>query len=524
MTKNHFIGAIDQGTISTRFDVFNHEGKLITSHKMDFKQHYLHPGWVEHDPYEILDSVEKCVDQALRKLAILGYDDSTLSCIGVTNQRETTIVWDAKTGKPLYPAIVWSDVRTAQTVKNLMTQECVPKDKQNADVIRHLCGLPLSTYFSAVKLRWMLDHVPEVKEAYDQDRLQFGTVDTWIIYNLTGGVKNNGLIMTDVTNASRTMLMDIKTLQWSEKALKFFGLEKLKLAKILPSSSVYGKVHSGPLEGVNISGCLGDQQGALVGQKCFNVGDAKNTYGTGCFMLYNTGQEPSISHNGLITTVAYQMGNSKPVYAIEGAIATAGSAVIWLRDKMGIISKCSEIGQLAKEVKDSAGVYFVTAFSGLYAPYWRSDARGTICGLTQFTQREHIARATLEAVCYQTRAMLEAMNRDSEDPLSSLRVDGGMSDSDECMQIQADILNIEVARPNMRETPALGAAIAAGLAIGIWNSLDDLADVSLEGQSVFKPRISKEERDKMYIGWKEAVNRSLGWADVVSGITGCEEV
>lgn len=305
--------------------------------------------------------------------------------------------------------------------------------------------------------------------------------------------------------------------------LRFFGFEKVKLAKIVPSSGVYGKIHAGPLKNIPIAGCLGDQQSALVGQKCFNIGDAKNTYGTGCFMLYNTGETLATSHNGLLTTVAYQFGNSKAVYAIEGSIAVAGSSVLWLRDNMEVIDKCSDIGKLASKVQDTSGVYFVTAFTGLFAPYWRNDARGTICGLTQFTQREHIARATLEAVCYQSRAILEAMNRDTENPLRSLKVDGGMSDSDECMQIQSDVLNIEVVRPEMRETTALGAAIAAGLATGIWESLDSLNDVNVEGQSIFKPRISNEEKNRMYAGWKEAIVRSLGWANTISDLTCSEE-
>ncbi|RCI03676.1 Glycerol kinase [Rhizopus stolonifer] len=523
MTNNQFIGSIDQGTTSTRFVIFNRDGKVITYHKMEFKQHYLHPGWVEHDPYDILDSIEICISQALRKLSILGYENSTISCIGITNQRETTIAWDSETGEPLCPAIVWSDGRTTRTVKKLMTQKHIPKEKRNADVLRHICGLPLATYFSAVKLRWMLDNISEVQEAHDQNRLQFGTVDTWIIYNLTGGVQNNGLIITDKTNACRTMLMDINTHEWSDEAIRFFGFEKVKLAKIVPSSGVYGKIHAGPLKNIPIAGCLGDQQSALVGQKCFNIGDAKNTYGTGCFMLYNTGETLATSHNGLLTTVAYQFGNSKAVYAIEGSIAVAGSSVLWLRDNMEVIDKCSDIGKLASKVQDTSGVYFVTAFTGLFAPYWRNDARGTICGLTQFTQREHIARATLEAVCYQSRAILEAMNRDTENPLRSLKVDGGMSDSDECMQIQSDVLNIEVVRPEMRETTALGAAIAAGLATGIWESLDSLNDVNVEGQSIFKPRISNEEKNRMYAGWKEAIVRSLGWANTISDLTCSEE-
>ncbi|KAG0750379.1 hypothetical protein G6F57_002410 [Rhizopus arrhizus] len=523
MTKKQFIGSIDQGTTSTRFVIFDQDGRVITYHQKEFEQHYLHPGWVEHDPHDILASVDTCIEHAIRKLSILGYEASTVSCIGITNQRETTVAWDSETGQPLCPAIVWSDGRTSNTVKELASQKHLPKEKQNANALKDICGLPLATYFSAVKLRWMLDHVPEVREAHEQNRLQFGTIDTWLIYNLTGGVENNGVLVTDVTNASRTMLMDIKTMEWSEEAIKFFGFEGIKLAKIVSSSCMYGKIHSGSLKGVPITGCLGDQQSALTGQKCFHVGDVKNTYGTGCFMLFNTGETPVYSQNGLLTTVAYQFGKDKPVYALEGSIAVAGSSIQWLRNNMGIIDKSKDIGTLAGKVKDTAGVYFVTAFTGLLAPYWRNDARGTICGLTQFTQREHIARATLEAVCYQSRAILEAMNRDSNSPLRSLKVDGGMSNSDVCMQIQADILNIEVERPEMRETTALGAAIAAGLATGVWKSIEDLNDVNVDGDTVFKPKISEEERNKMYTGWKEAITRSLGWADIVNEITGSDK-
>ncbi|KAI7897742.1 uncharacterized protein BX663DRAFT_481347 [Cokeromyces recurvatus] len=509
MTQGQFIGAIDQGTTSTRFVIFDKNGKLLTYHQMEFEQHYPRPGWVEHDPYDILASIDTCIEHAVHKLSLLGHHPSSIQCVGITNQRETTIAWDSETGQPLYPAIVWSDNRTAQTVQEL-------KKTGSIDFLRSICGLPLTTYFSAVKLKWMLDHVPEVKVAYENNRLQFGTVDSWIIYNLTGGIDKGGVFVTDVTNASRTMLMDIHTLQWSEKAINFFGFQGIKLAKIVPSSSVFGKLSSGSLKNIPISGCLGDQQSALVGQKCFHVGDAKNTYGTGCFMLFNTGLQPVLSNNGLLTTVAYQFEGQSPVYALEGSVAVAGSSIQWLRDNLGIIQDAKEIGQLAAKVKDTAGVYFVTAFSGLFAPYWRHDARGTICGLTQFTKREHIARATLEAVCYQTRAILEAMNKDADQPLRSLKVDGGVSNSDECMQIQADVLDdIEVERPEMRETTALGAAIAAGLAMGIWKNMEDVVKVNSNNTIIFRSKISARRRDKMYNGWKEAITRSFGWAEVV---------
>ncbi|KAF7728648.1 Glycerol kinase [Apophysomyces ossiformis] len=500
-----FIGSIDQGTTSTRFVIFDEQGSIVTFHQIEFKQHYPEPGWVEHDPYELLDSVNVCIEHAIQKLSILGYEPSDIQCIGITNQRETTIVWDSTTGKPLYPAIVWSDVRTGDIVKSLSE-----KSSQGVDALRSICGLPLTTYFSAVKLRWMLDNVPAVTEALEQDRLQFGTVDTWLIYNLTGGLEN-GVVLTDVTNASRTMLMDIHTLAWSDEAKSFFGFKGVKLPRIVSSSQVYGKMAEGSLKGIPIAGCLGDQQAALVGQKCFDVGDAKNTYGTGCFMLFNIGSQPVLSKNGLLTTVAYQFGDSAPQYALEGSIAVAGSSIGWLRENMGIISSTHEINKLAAKVENSGGVYFVTAFSGLFAPYWCTDARGTICGLTQYTKREHLARATLEAVCYQTRAILDAMNADSGKPLRSLKVDGGMSNSDLCMQIQADILGIPVDRPQMRETTALGSAIAAGFAVGIWKDFKELEKVNTEGRTLYESKTTDEERKKMYAGWQEAVKRSMNW-------------
>ncbi|KAI7856970.1 hypothetical protein BDC45DRAFT_544467 [Circinella umbellata] len=465
------VGAIDQGTTSTRFVIFDELGSIVTYHQMEFEQHYPHPG--------------------------------DIVSVGITNQRETTIAWDSVTGEPLYPAIVWSDGRTAHTVKQL-----AETSKLGVNALQGICGLPLTTYFSGVKLRWMLDHVPAVKNAMDQGRLRFSTVDTWLIYHLTGGKE----FVTDVTNASRTMLMDIHTMKWSEEAINFFKFQGLQLARIVSSSEVYGTIANGILEGVPIAGCLGDQQAALVGQKCFNVGEAKNTYGTGCFMLFNIGSEPVLSKNGLLTTIAYQLGNEKPVYALEGSVAVAGSSIQWLRDNMGIISEAKEINDLASQVEDTSGVYFVTAFTGLFAPYWRDDARGTICGITQYTNRNHIARATLEAACYQSKAILDAMNQESGKPLKSLKVDGGMSNSDLAMQIQSDILGIQVDRPAMRETTALGSAIAAGLAVGVWKDVHDMDKVNTENRSLFISKITQEKREKLYDGWKEAVKRSFGWA------------
>ncbi|KAI8067103.1 hypothetical protein BC940DRAFT_239421 [Gongronella butleri] len=443
---------------------------------------------------------------ALLKLQEQGYSASDVKCIGITNQRETIVTWDRLTGEPLHPAILWSDARTASTVQNL-----TEKANGQIDVLVGETGLPLATYFTAVKLRWLLDNVPAVQQAREQDRLCFGTMDSWIIYNLTGGA-GKGVIATDVTNASRTMLMNIHTLQWSEKAISFFGFEGLTLPKLTASSEMFGCMDDGSdFCGVPITGCLGDQQAALVGQKCFQAGDAKSTYGTGCFMLFNTGDQPVNSRNGLLSTVAYQFGDQK-AYALEGSVAVAGSSLNWLRDNLRVVRDAHHVNELASQVNDAAGTYFVTAFAGLFAPYWRQDARGTICGLTQYTRLEHLCRATLEAVCYQTRAILEAMNKDSGKPLRSLKVDGGMSNSDLCMQIQADVLGIHVDRPLMRESTALGAAIAAGLGAGIWKDLTHLQNVNNKGRTTFEAKISKDKRDEMYMGWQKAIESSFGWS------------
>ncbi|EIE76144.1 hypothetical protein G6F62_008858 [Rhizopus arrhizus] len=439
----------------------------------------------------------------------MGYSAKDIQSVGLTNQRETLITWDRLTGEPLYPAIVWSDARTIETVEQLSK-----KSAKGVNALKDICGLPITTYFSAVKLRWLLDNVPIVQQAQKQNRLSVGTVDAWLIYNLTGGLENNGAFVTDVTNASRTMLMNIHNLNWSQEALDFFGFEQLNLPQIVSCSEIYGLLFDGSLKGVPIAGCLGDQQSALVGQQCFNVGDAKNTYGTGCFMLFNTGEKPVESKNGLLTTVAYKLGENLPAcYVLEGSVAVAGSSINWLRNNLGLISDTRHLNELASKVKDTSGVYFVTAFSGLFAPYWRSDARGTICGITHFTKLEHICRATLEAVCYQSRAILEAMNNDSKTPLRTLKVDGGMSNSDLCMQIQADILGIEVDRPQMRETTALGAAIAAGFATGVWKSFDELSNINKDERTLFESKITKEKRQKMCQGWEQAVKRSFGWAN-----------
>ncbi|CAG8589281.1 8024_t:CDS:2, partial [Acaulospora morrowiae] len=498
--------SIDQGTTSSRFLIFDQNGVVVTYHQIEFSQYYPNPGWIEHDPTDILGSVEKCIEEAIKKFKEKGHSVHDIKAIGITNQRETTLVWDKVTGKPLYNAIVWCDIRTHELVHKLNGKSSLGKD-----VLKEVCGLPITTYFSAVKLRWLIDNVPEVEYAHDNGTLMFGNVDTWLIWNLTGKCAG-GLHITDVTNASRTMFMDIKTLEWSKQALEFFGIRSDCLPRICSSSEVYGHVKTvESIKDVPIAGDLGDQQAALVGQKCFHRGDAKNTYGTGCFMLFNTGTAPVISKTGLLTTVGYKFGKEPTAYALEGSIAVAGSAVKWIRDNLGIIGETHEINELASKVEDTGGVYFVTAFSGLFAPYWRDDARGCIVGITQYTNRYHIARATLEAACYQTKAILDAMNSDSGHPLKSLKVDGGMTNSDLCMQIQADILGIDVDRPEMRETTALGAAIAAGYAVGVWKSLDELNQVNNEGWAVFSPQITQETSEERYNSWKKAVERSFDW-------------
>ncbi|OZJ05484.1 hypothetical protein BZG36_01623 [Bifiguratus adelaidae] len=506
-----YVGSIDQGTTSSRFLIFDQMGRLVISHQLEFDQIYPHPGWIEHDPMQLLNSVNTCIAEALRKFGLMGYEAQDIKAIGITNQRETTLCWDRTTGKPLHNAIVWSDVRTHETVRKLSKLS----DK-GVNAVKDLCGLPITTYFSAVKMRWMVDNSEIVATAVQEGRAMFGTVDSWLIYNLTGGV-HGGIHVTDVTNASRTMFMNIKTLKWDEDCLKFFNLPSDILPNIVSSAELYGNVSNGPLEGVPITGCLGDQQAALVGQKCFTKGEAKNTYGTGAFLLFNTGEEAVISSHGLLTTVGYQFGpTGKPTYALEGSIAVAGSAVKWIRDNLGLINETDEIGPLASSVEDTGGVYFVTAFSGLFAPYWRDDARGCIVGLTQYTNKRHIARATLEASCFQTRAILDAMNADSGEDLKLLKVDGGMSNSDTCMQIQADVLGIRVERPGMRETTALGAAIAAGFAAGVWKTFEDLKDINTRDISVFEPVLGDEKRALRYKEWKKAVERSFGWVDVVN--------
>ncbi|KAF5018414.1 hypothetical protein F66182_9588 [Fusarium sp. NRRL 66182] len=509
--KHWYVGSIDQGTTSTRFLIFNGHGEPVASHQIEFENHYPNSGWHEHDPMELLESVETCIEKATEKFCAQGHKASEIHSIGITNQRETTVLWDKTTGEPLYNAVVWPDTRTSALVRDLKT-------RPGAERIPELCGLPLSTYPSSVKLLWVLQNVDSVRKAYEEGRLCFGTVDSWLIYKLNGGADREGgpIFVTDATNASRTMFMNLKTLQYDDELLKFFDVDrnKLGLPKIVPSSdaTAYGSLARGILKGVPIAGCLGDQSSALVGQCGFSPGQAKNTYGTGCFLLYNVGHEPVISKTGLLSTVAYDFGKGrKPVYALEGSIAVAGSGIKFLQNNLGIIKSASEVDTVAKTVPDNGGVTFVTAFSGLFAPYWIDDAKGTLFGVTQHTNKGHIVRATLEATCHQTAAILDAMESDSGHALDILAVDGGLSNSDLCMQTQADLSGVPVDRPAMRETTALGAAIAAGLATGVWNELEELHEVNRKDRKVFQPQIDQKARRRSRKRWERAVEMSRGW-------------
>jgi glycerol kinase len=489
------IGAIDQGTTSSRFIVFDRAGRIITVAQEEHSQILPRPGWVEHDPIEIIDKVRRVVSRALDAANL---SPSDLAAVGVTNQRETTVVWDRKTGQPVHNAIVWQDTRTAELCQRL-------GDTEGLDRFRAVTGLPLATYFSGPKIAWLLEHDPGLRARAENGELCFGTIDSWVVWNLTGGRH-----VTDVTNASRTMLMDLRSLQWSDDITGAMGIPTALLPEIVSSS---GRVAEGAgvLEGTPISGILGDQHAALFGQTCFDPGSAKNTYGTGCFMLLNTGEEVIASKSGLLTTVAYRIGNEHPAYALEGSIAVAGSLVQWLRDNLGVITVSPEVETLARSVEDNGDVYFVPAFSGLFAPHWRSDARGVIVGLTRFANKGHIARAALEAVAFQTREVLEAMRLDSGVALTELRVDGGMVHNQLLMEFQADILGVPVIRPVVPETTALGAAYAAGLAEGVWGSLDELRANWIEDRR-FLPSMDEERRQRLYERWQQAVARTLDWA------------
>jgi glycerol kinase len=501
-----FVGAVDQGTTSTRFMIFDHSGNEVGRHQLEHEQIMPKAGWVEHNPVEIWDRTQSVIRTAMNRQ---GIDASDLAALGITNQRETTVVWNRKTGRPYYNAIVWQDTRTDRIASAL-------EREGKGDVIRQKAGLPPATYFSGGKIQWILDNVDGVREAAEQGDAIFGNTDSWLIWNLTGGT-DGGNHVTDVTNASRTMLMDLETLDWDDELLSFFGIPRQMLPEIRPSSdpNTYGTTRAnGPLGGeVPITGDLGDQQAATVGQVCFAPGEAKNTYGTGNFMLLNTGTELVRSENGLLTTVCYQFGDAAPVFALEGSIAVTGSAIQWLRDQLGIISGASQSESLARQVEDNGGVYFVPAFSGLFAPYWRSDARGAIVGLSRYNTNAHLARAALEAICYQSRDVAEAMEQDSGVELDVLKVDGGVTANSLCMQMQADILGVPVSRPVVAETTALGAAYAAGLAVGFWKDTDELRENWNEDQR-WEPTWTAEQREEGYANWKKAVERTLGWVDV----------
>jgi glycerol kinase len=496
-----YVGAIDQGTTSSRFIVFDERGEVIALAQKEHQQIYPQPGQVEHSPLEIARNVDEVIAAALASAKLNARD---LVAVGITNQRETTVVWDRRDGRPIYNALVWQDTRVDPFVAYYSAQG-------GKDRFRSSTGLPLASYFSGLKLKWLLDNVAGARDSAAAGHLLFGTIDTWVLWNLTGGA-SGGLHVTDVTNASRTQLMHLRSLDWSEELLRTFQIPDSLLPRIVSSSEVYGQISHGPLKGVPIAGILGDQQAALVGQTCFDVGLAKNTYGTGCFMLMNTGTQPVMSAAGLITTVAYQFGRAQARYALEGSIAISGALVQWLRDNLGLIEKSSDIEALAASVADNGDVYIVPAFSGLYAPHWKESARGVIAGLTRYAARGHIARAALEATAYQTRDVLSAMEQDSGTKLSELRVDGGMVLNELLMQFQADILDVAVVRPKVTETTALGAAYAAGLATGYWKSTDDLKR-NWGVARTWTPQMSKEQRAKLYASWQKAVTRSFGWIE-----------
>jgi glycerol kinase len=500
-----YVGALDQGTTSNRFIIFDHSGRIIAVDQKEHEQIFPQPGWVEHNPIEIWRNTQDVIRGALTKASLTGSD---LAAIGITNQRETTVIWDKKTGQPFTNAIVWQCTRTDQICKGLGRE-------QGQNRFRDKTGLPIATYFAGPKIKWILDNVAQARAAADKGDALFGTMETWIIWWLTGGT-GGGSHVTDVTNASRTMLMDLNSLDWDEEILQILGIPRQILPRIVPSSDsrTWGTtLTDGPLQtAIPVCGALGDQQAALVGQTCFDQGEAKNTYGTGCFMLLNTGHTPVPSRQGLLTTLGYQINDQRPVYCLEGSIAITGALVQWLRDNLGLISSAPEIEKLAGTVEDNGDAYFVPAFSGLFAPYWRSDARGVIAGLTRFVNKGHIARAVLEASAYQTRDIVTAMNKDSGVELTSLKVDGGMVGNELLMQFQSDILNVPVIRPQVSETTALGAAYAAGLAVNFWSGLEELRK-NWAVDKTWLPGMDANSRETYYRQWKKAVNRSFDWVD-----------
>ncbi|RLC58132.1 MAG: glycerol kinase [Candidatus Cloacimonadota bacterium] len=488
-----YIGAIDQGTTSTRFILFDHESNKVASHQIEHKQIFPKAGWVEHDPLEIWQNTKKVIKITLEKAKI---SEDQIVAIGITNQRETSVIWSRKTGKPYYNAIVWQDIRTDKICRSLENKYEFFKEKT---------GLPIATYFSGPKIKWLLDNVKGLRNDAENGEAIFGNMDSWITWNLTDGKH-----ITDVTNASRTMMMNLKTLDWDNELLKIFDIPRKMLPEICSSSEIYGKTKSGFKKEIPISGILGDQQAALFGQTCFQKGDVKNTYGTGCFILLNTGNEIIHSKNGLLTTIGYKIKDQKPVYALEGSVAIAGSLIQWIRDNFSLITESSEINELAEKVSDNGGVYFVPAFSGLFAPHWNSGARGTIIGLTHFVNKSHIARSVLEATAFQARDVFEAMQKDSALKTKELKVDGGMTASKLLMQFQADILNASVIVPIITETTALGAAYAAGLAVGFWKDTTELQK-NWKEKKTWSSNMTEKKREKLYNQWQKAVKRSLDW-------------
>jgi glycerol kinase len=496
-----FIGSLDQGTSSTRFMIFDADGKVVGQHQLEHRQILPHAGWVEHDAAEIWDRTKEVIAAALKQADILGSD---LAAIGITNQRETTVAWDVTTGHPLHNAIVWQDTRTAEYLNGF--------SPEISKAITYKSGLPIAPYFSGSKMHWLIENSAEVQGAINAGTARFGTVDSWLLWNLSGGVQG-GVHFTDVTNASRTLLMNLETLQWDDELLGYFGIPRNLLPEIKSSSEIYATTNPhGPLgSAVPIAGILGDQHAAMVGQVCFERGESKTTYGTGNFALLNTGTEIVRSSNGLLSTVCYKFGDQPAMYALEGSVAVTGSAIQWLRDQLGIISNAAETEALASSVTDTAGVYFVPAFSGLFAPYWRTDARGVIVGLTRAATKAHLARAALEAICYQTRDVMDAMVADSGVPMIEMRVDGGITANSLCMQMQADIMGIDITRPLITETTALGAAYAAGLAVGFWKNTDELKKQWKQSRR-WSATTSVEDRASGYAGWKKAIERTLNWA------------
>jgi glycerol kinase len=496
-----YSAALDQGTTSSRAMIFDQSGGVVAVSQKEHEQIYPKPGWVEHDPKEIWARCQEVLDEALEKA---GASKDDIAGLGITNQRETAVVWDRNTGEPVMNAIVWQDTRTDKLVDELSADG-------GQDRFREKVGLPLATYFSGPKVRWILDNVDGARDKAEAGDLIFGNIDTWCIWNLTGGT-DGGLHITDVSNASRTMLMDLESLAWNEEIASTIGVPLSMLPEIHASSEVYGDVKTGAFQGVQLAGDLGDQQAATFGQTCFSEGEAKNTYGTGNFLLLNTGHEAVQSKSGLITTVGYKIGDNKPVYCLEGSIAITGALVQWMRDNLKMIKAAPEVEELASSVEDNGGLYIVPAFSGLFAPYWKSNARGVFAGLTRYVNAGHIARATLEATAYQSREVVEAMNADSGVELDSLKVDGGMVANDLLMQFQADLLGVPVIRPEVAETTALGAAYAAGLATGLWKSEDDLRNNWREDKR-WEPQMESEKRDEYYKYWKKAVTRTFDWFD-----------